>query len=143
MWEFIKILLFSSIVSLTPNKANFTPGVHDIQINKSLSAITSGAVFYVDVTSMLPSDEGSINEVRNWVARTFKEGSLRVKLSGVGAGKSVDFTYIGHTSIAANSVYLTLVSHDPVPVRVDFSKVTFETDVKLVQVELLWKNYNK
>jgi hypothetical protein len=54
--QWLWILLFGSFVSLSDQPTNLAVGTHDVPLKKPLSAITSGAALYIDVTSMVPKD---------------------------------------------------------------------------------------
>lgn len=141
--EWLWILLFGSFLSLSDQPMNFSAGTHGVPLKRPLSAITSGASLYVDVTSMVPTGEMTIDESRRWVERNVEPGCLKATLQADGA-TTVPLEFRGGISFAPDSLYLILSGPDlAVPVRQDFKRLTVTSCIPLRQVRLYWANYRK
>lgn len=142
MWEFVRILLFSAIVSITGGKRDFPPGRYQFDLDEPLVAINEGASIYVDVSSMLPPRQ-SLASKRKW-ADHFPIDSMTVHLiPDENSSEPVQFSYQGNISYTSDSVYLILSSDKAVPQGVDYVAAEFTTTVDLNHTELLWKNHGK
>lgn len=141
--EWLWILLFGSFVSLSDQPMNLTAGTHDVPLKKPLSAITSGAALYIDVTSMVPKDELTIEGSRRWVERSVEPGCLKAALQTNGE-TTVPLEFRGGFSSAPDSLHLILPGPgSSVPVRQEFNKLTVSNCMPLWQVRLYWANYRK
>ena len=141
--EWLWILLFGSFVSLSDQPMNVAAGAHDVPLKKPLSAITSGAALYIDVTSMVPKDEMTIDGSRRWVERNVAPGCLKAALQTEGA-TTVTVEFRGGFSSAPASLHLILSGPGfAVPVRQEFKKLTVSTCMPLRQIRLYWASYRK
>ncbi len=141
--QWLWILLFGSFVSLSDQPTNLAVGTHDVPLKKPLSAITSGAALYIDVTSMVPKDELTVDGSRKWVERSVDPGCLKATLQPDGEA-SVPLEFRGGFSFAPDSLHLILSGPGfAVPVRQDFKKLTLTNCVPLRQVRIYWANYRK
>lgn len=141
VWGFLKILLFSAVISITGGKRDFSPGRYQLDFHKPLVAINGGASMYVDVSSMSPV--GSLALRREW-ADHFPLNSITVLLfSSKSSGEPVRLTYQGGISYTGNSLFLILSSDKDVPQNLEYVSAEFTTAVNLTSVELFWKNYGK
>jgi len=141
--EWLWILLFGSFVSLSDQPMNLAAGTHDVPLKKPLSAITAGAALYVDVTSMVPKNEMTIDGSRRWVEENVTHGCLQAALQADDI-TTIPLEFRGGFSSAPESLYLILSGPDrAVPVRQDFKKLSLTSCMPLRQVRLYWTNYRK
>ena len=143
MWKFIIILFFSKTILLTPSAINIDKGEkYVINLNESISAITTGANIQIDVSNMIIKDTLKINliETRRIVSDMFDKGSIQAVL--ISENDKIMLTYQGETFINENNIRLVL-SANKVSIRVDFSAIEMTSDVRLEKIEVFWKNYKK
>lgn len=141
--HWVWIFFFGSFVSLSDRPTDLAVGAHDVPLTRPLSAITSGAALYIDVTSMVPKDELTIGGVRQWVERSVQPGCLSATLYTDGEA-SVPLEFRGGFSFAPNSLHLILPGPDfTVPVRRSFEKLTLTNCVQLRQIRIYWSNHGK
>ena len=141
--EWFWVLLFGSFVPLSDQPTNLAAGVHDVALKSPLSAITSGAALYVDVTSMVPKEAMTIDGSRGWVDRSVEPGCLKATLGTDGA-TTVPLEFSGGFSFAPDSLLLILSGPgSAVPVRQNFNKLTVTSCIPLRQVRFFWANYRK
>jgi predicted transcriptional regulator len=143
LWKFIIILFFSKTILLTPSAINIDKGEkYVINLNESISAITTGANIQIDVSNMIIKDTLKINliETRRIVSDMFDKGSIQAVL--ISENDKIMLTYQGENFINEKNIRLVL-SANKVPIGVDFSAIEITSDVKLEQIEVFWKNYKK
>ncbi len=140
-FDLIRVVLFASTVALTPVPINMEPGVLEMELTDSLSAVTEGAALHIDVSNMLPDDKKGISRARGWVKETFPEGAIRATLSDSAQRYEVFLFFTGETAWSEGKVFLILSSGSGIPRKVKFDKVFIETDVGLRGVLLTWKRF--
>lgn len=142
MWEFIRILFLSAIVSITGGKKDFATGNYQFDLGAPIVAINEGALVYVDVSSMAPRGQ-TLAMRREWASR-FPRNCMAIKLIPKEASyESVYLTYQGGISYTGDSLYLLLVGDKAIPRGVQYMAVEFKTTVPLNSAELIWKNYGE
>ena len=80
--NFFWILLFGSFVALTERPIDLVSGENDVPLRVPISAITHGASLFIDITSMIPKDEVTIELSRRWVEKNVSHGCLKAVLRG-------------------------------------------------------------
>ena len=105
--EWLWILLFGGFVSLSDQPMDLAVGTHDVPLQKPLFAITPGASLHVDVTSMVPKDEMTVEAARKWVERSVAPGCVKAALQTDGA-TTVQLEFKGGFSSATEDLHLIL-----------------------------------
>lgn len=141
MLEFIRILLFGTTTLLTPQSIDIVDGGIALHLEKPISAVTSGAALYIDVSSMLPSEVNDVLEARRWVDKTFSKGVVSAELLGSSGEDKLKLTYQGSSSWSKGSVYLMLTARSVVLLGVEYDQLTLKTDTDLYAVRVKWKNH--
>jgi len=138
--NFFWILLFGSFVALTERPIDLVAGVNDVPLRVPISAVTHGASIFVDITSMIPKDEVTIELSRRWVEKNVSAGCLQAVLQADNTGP-VALEFKGSSSFEPGKVFLILASAGAVPVRKDFRRLSLTSCVPLSQVMVYWRNY--
>lgn len=137
------ILLFGNFVALSEGSIQLAAGAHQVPLKRPISAITSGAALYIDVTSMIPRDELTVHASRKWAEQSFGPGCLNATLQADGE-PPVLLEFKGGVSFAPDSLHLILSGPNfSVPVRKDFTKLTLTNCTPLRGVRIYWANYRK
>ncbi|WP_198411339.1 hypothetical protein [Marinimicrobium alkaliphilum] len=134
-------MLFGTTVLLTPEPMDIVDGGIEIDLDKPISAITSGAALYLDVSSMRPPEVNDILETRSWVDETFSSGFVSVNLFSASGKEDLELSYRGSSSWGKEVVYLMLTARSGVPVGVEYDRLTLKTDIDIHDVRIIWKNY--
>lgn len=140
--DFFWILLFGSFVALTERPIDLVAGVNNIPLRAPISAVTHGASIFVDITSMIPKDEVTIELSRRWVEKNVSAGCLKAALQADNAGL-VALEFKGGSSFEPGKVFLILAAGGGVPVRQDFRRLSLASCVPLSQVMVYWRNHQK
>ena len=140
--DFFWILLFGSFVALTERPIDLVSGANDVPLRAPISAITHGASLFVDITSMIPKNEVTIELSRRWVEKNVSPGCLKAVLRGENSA-AVPLEFKGGSSFEPGKVFLILASGSGVPVRQDFRNLSLTSCVPLSQVVVYWRNYQK
>ena len=141
--DFIRIMLFSKMILLTPNPVDLAR-TKEFKPETPLKAITEGATIYIDVTSTIgpkPKAEGIV-EFRERVNKTFPAGSIEAALTGKNGVKIV-LEHKGYVSFSDNDVWLDLNREGGVPTGIQFDRVVITSRVELRQVKIIWKNWKE
>jgi|GEM_PF-3252785 len=140
--KFFWILLFGSFVTLTEQPIDLVAGVNDVPLRAPISAVTHGASIFVDITSMIPTNDVTIDLSRRWVERNVSAGCLRAVLQADNTGP-VALEFMGSSSFEPGKVFLILASSSGVPVRQDFRRLSLTSCVPLSQIMVYWRNRQK
>ncbi len=139
MFDFFLILFFSKTLLLTPIPVDIEK-TYTLNLEKPISAITSGASIQLDVSDMLLLENSNILEIRNRVSDIFFKDSIDVEISLM--DEKIKMIFDGATLINNDSVRLILHSSDDVLDK-DFNKIIINTKIKLENIKVYWKNYKK
>ena len=140
--NFFWILVFGSFVALTERPIALVAGVNDVPLRAPIFAVTHGASIFVDITSMIPKDEVTIDLSRRWVEKNVSAGCLQAVLQADNTGP-VALEFKGSSSFEPGKVFLILASGSGVPVRQDFRRLSLTSCVPLRQVMVYWRNHQK
>lgn len=140
--NFLWILLFGSFVSITELPVNLIEGTNEVPLRKPISAVTSGATLQVDVSTMIPGAELTLDLSRTWLERNIEPGCLKAVLRGSGT-VATELDFKGGLAFEPGKVFLILSSRNGVPVRQEFGSLTLTSCRPLSKVVLYWKNYQK
>lgn len=141
--DFIRILLFSKMVLLTPHPVDLA-GTKEFKPDTPLRAITEGATIYVDVTSMigLMQPTEGIVEFRKRVNKTFPAGTIEAALVATNGVKIV-LEHKGYVSFSDKNVWLELSREGGVPTEIEFDRVVITSRLELKQVKIHWRNFKR
>ncbi len=142
-FDLLRVIVFSNTVILTPAQIDIEPGMFEMELAYPVSTITAGAALYIDVSHMLPDDVEGISRAREWVKKTFPEGTISATLSSSAETQDAALLYSGESAWSEGKVVLILPSASELPKNVEFDKINFETEVALLGVVLAWKNHKK
>ena len=134
--------MFGSFVALTERPVDLVDGSNDVPLRAPISAVTRGASIFVDITSMVPKNEVTIELSRRWVEKNVSAGCLKAVLES-GDSDPVALEFKGSSSFEPGKVYLILASGSGVPIRKDFRKISLTSCVRLNQVMIYWQNHQK
>ena len=136
MWNFIKLLIFSKTILLTPSPIDLH-GEVVIVPEQPLTAISAGAHLTVDVTAIFGGPEAfwKIEEERQ---KKIPDGTLEARLF-TEDGESVLLTYNGLSS-SKDKLLAKLFAEDGVSTEVEFVKVVVNSKVPLHDVRITWEN---
>lgn len=138
MINFLRVLLFSNIILLTPYPVDIN--AHSvIELEQPIVAITSGASLNIDVSNMLENPKPYNLEWRTHLDHMFPPKSMSAKLVTSG-GEMVSLVYEGYSSYNGESVRLILEGEN-IPTNVKFTKVIIETEIPLQDVLVYWRNF--
>lgn len=143
MLNFLIILLFSKTILLTPNFIDIDKGDNYVlNLNESISAITSGATIQIDVSEMVLTGgkKMDILEIHRAVLGMFTGYSIEAELIGERGG--ITLTYQGSILVNNDSAILVLSGND-VQTGIEFGAVAIKTNAKLERIKIHWKNYKK
>lgn len=136
MKTFFAILFFSKIVLLTPEPINIGAQWAEVRLSEPLSAVTQGAVLFVDVTNIagMTRDFGALE-------RMFPAGTIEAELFKRNGG-SIVLRSSGGAALSKSAVEL-LMYNTRMPVDVEFVRLRIRSDRDLKGVSLRWQNYSK
>lgn len=141
--EWLWVLVFGSFVTLTDEPIDLAVGLNHVPLRKPISALNSGARMYVDVTSMVPAEAtASIFLARQWVDENVPSGCLSAVLVGDNLAP-VKLEFNGHSSYGEDGLWLNLANSNDLPLRQDFSELTFSSCMALPGVLVYWRNHGK
>lgn len=139
-FNFIKILVFSKTVLLTPNSVTFV-GDYEIQPREPVTAITTGASLQIDISSLssgISVSERGIIEARESLRDLIPEGSVKAVLYGEEESVLLNDA---HFLLSNNGAMIVLSASTGVPVNVEFREIKVSSKLELRNVEIYWKNY--
>lgn len=142
LFEWLKILFFGSFIVLTDRPIDLGIVESDVLLRSPISAITSEASLYVDVTSMVPKDQMTIDLSRKWVEINVTPGCVKAILRG-DSSISVSLEFDGVSSFEPDKLFLILVSSNGIPVSQKYKKLSLTSCIPLNKVHVYWKNYRK
>ena len=139
MIEFIKILLFSKIITLTPVPVDIDRQLI-LDLNIPIKAITSGAGIEIDLSKQVRSSIGNKDmfETFDFMEEKFPEGSIHVQLKGKSQFILLDKISYGYSN---GSSKVKVSSASGVPEGIEFTSVIINTNVPLQNAIISWKNY--
>jgi hypothetical protein len=143
MKTFLLILFFGKSVLLTPDYVDIDKDF-TIELNESISAITSGASIKIDVVENLKYEEGvDISNFRQRVRELYPPNSIEASLIEKN-GEITKLVYGGSGIMFNNkNTLLSLESYGGVPTDREFVKVIIHSKVTLDSVLVNWVNYKK
>lgn len=140
--DWLWILIFGSFVQLNSQPVSIADVNVTLPLRPPISALTSGASIYIDVTSLVPSEQFSLAHSRAWIEKEIPYGCVKARLEGAGA--AVKLRFEGGTAFEPQRLYLILVGPNAaVPTRRRFNKLTLTSCVPLRGVDVYWMNYRK
>jgi len=140
---FFKILFLSKVVLVTPNFINVE---HEQNINfiETVSAITEGAHFQIDVSSMFKNQNVDIITIKDKISERFPLGSIKATLRSDEHSKTVQLIFKGGVSWGGKEdIKIILRALSEIPTGVHFKSVLIETKIPLEGVMIYWSNYSK
>jgi hypothetical protein len=133
----LKVLLFGTWVSLTPDPIYLgQPGI-ELDLEEPISAITAGAHLRIDISEHI-TDSDVISRLEQ-AAKFIESGCLSAILS-TGENVSVTLDELGRSG-SEDSTHLTLSSASGVPTDVEFVKVSITSCKPIGEVLVKWANY--
>lgn len=138
MIEFLRVMLFSNLLLLTPHPIDIDNQVV-IALKTPVQAITEGATVSIDVTAMLEHPKPYNLEWIEYLHHVFPSGSISAKLVSSN-GDIVILKYNGHWLHFDRHVRLILGT-DRVPINIQFTKVIIHTEMPLQNISAYWRNY--
>lgn len=136
MKEFFAILFLSKIVLLTPQPIFLGTQWREVKLAEPLSAVTRGAVMFVDVTNV----PGATRDFRV-IDQMFPAGTVEAELFEKGGG-SIVLRSSGGAALSKSAIEL-LVYNTATPVGVEFTRLRVRSNRDLKNVQIRWQNYSK
>lgn len=141
MKTFFVILFFGKTLLLTGQPVTVGNGHLLVPLDEPISAVTNGAVLFVDITNMFPYlENGKISEIREEVGDKLKGETISATLKGDETNNNL--TYNGGISIGKGKILISLVSDENIMGK-SWDEIEIKSSIDLVNVSLLWKNYKE
>jgi hypothetical protein len=133
--RFFAILFLSKVVLLTPQPITITPRWTEVRLVQPISAVSPGAVLFVDV-SRIPG------ATRDFAAldKMFPAGTIEAELIEKD-GHSITLRSSG-VALGDDTVEI-LLSDSRTPIGVEFSRLRVRSTNDLEGVQLRWQNHSK
>ena len=140
MWQLLKMVFLGGTTLLTPTPIEIGTEWVSLTPKKPLTAITSGATLYFDVTQALPSSINLVERLEQG-ERLFPDGCAQAQLV-TGAGQVVP---LGRTGVAVSNTktFLVLSADKGVPTDAEFFTVRVRADCRVGHTPVYWKNFSK
>ena len=137
MLNFLKVLIFGTWVSLTPEPVDLVPPALEIVLEDPISALTPGAHLRIDISQHITGTDviSKLDQAKEFMASECLTAEL---FSAEGKVYSLDYLY---QSTGKDTTELVLARDGGVPVDTDFVKVVIESCKPVSEVVIKWSNF--
>lgn len=130
------IMFFGKLILLTNSPISINANWTYVNFNKPVTAITSGAGILVDVSKLIPPENG-LEALRG----QFPTGTVEAVLY-TSSGKELPLVHKGYYW-SKNECMLALYHQGGMPKDLQFTHLKIRASVPLNNVKVLWKNYQQ
>lgn len=134
------ILLFGSFNAVNDAPVKLNAGANEIQLRRPISAINSGAMLQIDISSNIPKSDLTLDLSEKWIEKNIKKGCFKAVLRGPGA-PATTLEFGGALAFSPGKVFLTLVSRTGVVEKKYFKSLTLHSCKSMNNVDIYWQNY--
>ncbi len=140
MWQLFKMLFFGGTTLITPVPIEIGTVWVTLTPKEPLTAITSGATLYFDVTPALPSSINLVDRLKQGET-LFPDSCAQAQLI-TRVGKVVPLSSVG-VAVSNTKTFLVLSADKGVPTDAEFPTVRVRADCGVGRTPVYWKNFSK
>jgi len=130
------IIFFGKLILLTNSPISINTSWHDVYFSEPVNAITSGASILIDVSKLIPPENG-LAALRG----QFPTGTVEAILY-TDSGKELLLAHKGYYW-SKKECMLALYRQGGMPTDLKFTRLKIKSSIPLNNVKVLWKNYQQ
>jgi predicted methyltransferase MtxX (methanogen marker protein 4) len=140
MWTFLKMLFLGGTTVLTLHPIDIDEAWVHIEPKEALTAITSGASLFVNITPLVPPPTNIMDRMAA-VDRLFPKGCMLARLR-TKAGQEIALSNTG-AAVSNSATYIHVVAENGVPTDLKFRTVEISATCPVKGVVVSWQNYSE
>lgn len=135
------VLLFGKTILITPLPIDISK-LYQLQLERPIFALTSGAAVEIEISSMIPKALGPVESIE-YAKKTFPKGCVSAKLTQSRGTQESEIRSMGNVVGMKGGFRLLLESATNIPLDVRYDRLEILSCKPIYRTRIYWRNVHE